>query len=178
MEIQTLPPRRMCRVIAIRADSICRLVTYAGSRAWIAYSPKLISVPPLARPVRAGWCCLRCLTRRGISTCQPSVWVSVAVASAAAVPSGPAARGTVRSGAARRGGRRVSPLRLGVGGRRLGGCGPLGTRCLRDGLLGSDLAGGHGHAARRRGRVGGVEAGGGEGGRGRARRRAAARCAG
>src|SRR3712207_9029499 len=34
----------------------------------MAYSPKLISVPPLARPERLGWCCLRCLTRRGIST--------------------------------------------------------------------------------------------------------------
>src|SRR3712207_1334657 len=58
----------MWRVMAIRADSICRLVTYAGSSAWMAYSPKLISVPPLARPERLGWCCLRCLTRRGIST--------------------------------------------------------------------------------------------------------------
>src|SRR3954469_18235481 len=67
MEIHTLPPRLMCRVMAIRADSICRLVTYAGSRAWMAYSPKLISVPPLARPERLGWCCLRCLTRRGMS---------------------------------------------------------------------------------------------------------------
>src|SRR5919199_534027 len=67
MVIHTLPPRRMCRVMAIRADSICRLVTYAGSRAWIAYSPKLIAVPPLAAPDRLGWCCLRCLTRRGIN---------------------------------------------------------------------------------------------------------------
>src|SRR6478672_9107862 len=57
----------MCRVMAIRADSICRFVTYAGSRAWIANSPKLISVPPLALPDRFGWCCLRCLTRRGMS---------------------------------------------------------------------------------------------------------------
>src|SRR5215203_4201482 len=53
--------------MAIRADSICRLVTYAGSRAWMAYSPKLIDVPPLALPERLGWCCLRCLTRRGMS---------------------------------------------------------------------------------------------------------------
>src|ERR687890_989693 len=68
MEIQPFPPRRMWRVMAIRADSICRLVTYAGSSAWMAYSPKLIWVPPLARPERLGWCCLRCLTRRGIST--------------------------------------------------------------------------------------------------------------
>src|SRR5919107_3259218 len=68
METQSFPPRRMWRVMAIRADSICRLVTYAGSSAWMAYSPKLIWVPPLARPERLGWCCLRCLTRRGIST--------------------------------------------------------------------------------------------------------------
>src|SRR5579875_3780161 len=67
MLIHTLPPRRMCRVIAIRADSICRLVTYAGSSAWIPYSPKVTWVPPLAAPWRFGWCCLRCLTRRGIS---------------------------------------------------------------------------------------------------------------
>src|SRR3712207_6013363 len=101
MEIQTLPPRRMCRVIAIRADSICRLVTYAGSRAWMAYSPKLMAVPPLARPERLGWCCLRCLTRRGVSIAQLSVFsvVSVAVASAAAVASGPATSATVVSGA-------------------------------------------------------------------------------
>src|SRR3954469_8951226 len=30
-------------------------------------SPKASFVPPLAAPVRFGWCCLRCLTRRGIS---------------------------------------------------------------------------------------------------------------
>src|SRR5919112_3963881 len=75
MLIHTLPPRRMCRVMAIRADSICRLVTYAGSRAWMAYSPKLIAVPPLAAPDRLGWCCLRCLTRRGISMASgPLLW--------------------------------------------------------------------------------------------------------
>src|SRR5919107_1759547 len=99
MEIQTFPPRRMWRVMAIRADSICRFVTYAGSSAWMAYSPKLICVPPLARPERLGWCCLRCLTRRGISTCQPSVGFCAAVFSAAAVASAPAASATVCSGA-------------------------------------------------------------------------------
>src|SRR4051812_6064738 len=67
MLIQTLPPRRMWRVMAIRADSICRFVTYAGSRAWMPYSPKTTFVPPLAAPERPGWCCLRCLTRRGMS---------------------------------------------------------------------------------------------------------------
>src|SRR4051812_38893203 len=31
------------------------------------YSPKVTRVPPLAAPERPGWCCLRCLTRRGMS---------------------------------------------------------------------------------------------------------------
>src|SRR5665647_3344868 len=30
-------------------------------------SPKAILVPPVAAPERPGWCCLRCLTRRGIN---------------------------------------------------------------------------------------------------------------
>src|SRR4051794_35431568 len=93
----------MWRVMAIRADSIWRLVTYAGSSAWMANSPKLIAVPPLALPDRLGWCCLRCLTRRGMSTCQPSVFsaavFSAALDSAAAVASGPATSATVVSGA-------------------------------------------------------------------------------
>src|SRR5580658_857761 len=67
MLIHTFPPRRMCRVIAIRAASICRLVTYACSRAWIPYSPNDTWVPPVALPVRCGRCCLRCLTLRGMS---------------------------------------------------------------------------------------------------------------
>src|ERR1700712_6074056 len=67
MLIHTLPPRLMCRVMAIRADSICRLVTYAGSRAWMPNSPNVTAVPPLAAPERPGWCCLRCLTLRGMS---------------------------------------------------------------------------------------------------------------
>src|SRR6202012_3364987 len=54
MLIQTLPPRRMCRVMAIRAASICRLVTYECSRAWMPNSPKLTAVPPLALPWRSG----------------------------------------------------------------------------------------------------------------------------
>src|SRR5262249_41525853 len=57
--IQTLPPRRMCRFIAIRAASIWRLGTYAGSSAWIPDSPKDTLVPPLAIPSRVGWCGLR-----------------------------------------------------------------------------------------------------------------------
>src|ERR1700678_2200312 len=67
MLIQTFPPRLMCRVMAIRAASICRLVTYECSIAWMPNSPKLTLVPPVAAPVRCGRCCLRCLTLRGIS---------------------------------------------------------------------------------------------------------------
>src|SRR5215470_7671806 len=67
MLIQTFPPRRMCLVIAIRAASICRLVTYECSTAWMPYSPKVTRVPPLAAPERSGRCCLRCLTLRGMS---------------------------------------------------------------------------------------------------------------
>src|SRR4029453_6919041 len=54
--IQTLPPRLMWRVIAIRAASIWRLVTYAGSRAWMPYSPNTTRLPPLLLPWRSGWC--------------------------------------------------------------------------------------------------------------------------
>src|SRR6266568_8052441 len=32
------------------------------------YSPNVTLVPPLAAPDRLGWCCLRCLTLRGMST--------------------------------------------------------------------------------------------------------------
>src|SRR5271165_696558 len=67
MLIHTFPPRRICRVMAIRAASICRLVTYACSRAWIPNSPNDTWVPPVALPVRCGRCCLRCLTLRGMS---------------------------------------------------------------------------------------------------------------
>src|SRR6266852_7116695 len=67
MLIHTFPPRRMCRVMAIRAASICRLVTYACSSAWIPNSPKFTWVPPEALPVRCGRCCFLCLTLRGMS---------------------------------------------------------------------------------------------------------------
>src|SRR6188472_3021028 len=67
MLIQTLPPRLMWRVMAIRAASIWRAVSQPGSRAWIPNSPKVISLPPLVRPlVRPRWC-LRCATLRGIN---------------------------------------------------------------------------------------------------------------
>src|SRR5215469_13851159 len=91
MLIHTFPPRRMCRVIAIRAASICRLVTYACSSAWMPYSPKATLVPPVALPCRSGRCCLRCLVLRGMSIPQPS---SPAVAATSA---GAAARALASS---------------------------------------------------------------------------------
>src|SRR4029450_6792935 len=66
MLIHTLPPRRMYLVMAIRAASICRLVTQAGSIACRPYSPKVTEVPPVAMPPRRGRCCLRCFTRLGV----------------------------------------------------------------------------------------------------------------
>src|SRR6266545_2367036 len=67
MLIHTLPPRLMYLVMAIRAASIWRLVTQAGSAACRPCSPKLTLVPPLASPPRRGRCCLRCLIRLGVS---------------------------------------------------------------------------------------------------------------
>src|SRR6056297_2167571 len=65
--IQTLPPRLIERVMAIRAASIWRAVSQPGSSAWIPYSPKWRPEPPLVRPfVRPRWC-LRWATLRGIS---------------------------------------------------------------------------------------------------------------
>src|SRR5690625_3120789 len=74
--IHTLPPRLMWRVMAIRAASICRFVTYAPDTAWIPSSPNLSVVPPVATPRRLGWCCLRTLTLRGTnnSTVPPHHW--------------------------------------------------------------------------------------------------------
>src|SRR5919202_1362921 len=123
MLIQTLPPRRMCRVMAIRALSICRLVTYAGSRAWMPHSPNVTAVPPLAAPDRSGWCCLRCLTRRGMSMRQPSdPWLSAVVlasgwpvtAGGAGGPALPPARPPAAP--PRRGGGTPSPPHGGPGG--------------------------------------------------------------
>ena len=48
MLIQTLPPRLILRVIAIRAASIWRLVTQPRSSAFRPYSPNSTEVPPLA----------------------------------------------------------------------------------------------------------------------------------
>src|SRR3954453_8284 len=140
----------MCRVMAIRADSICRLVTYAGSRAWIAYSPKLIAVPPLALPPRSGWCCLRCLTRRGMSMTQLSVF-SVAVASAA--PGAPGGGGLGAGGLGN--GLLGSDVTGGLRDDSLGGVGGRAGRVLGSGAAGlgptSGGAGGNRATVRRLG---------------------------
>src|SRR4029453_12698192 len=75
MLIHTFPPRRMGRVIATRAASICRFVIHAASSATRPKSPKCTSVPPLARPRRRPRCTLRCLTFFGasISPASPSL---------------------------------------------------------------------------------------------------------
>src|SRR3954447_25361238 len=57
------------------------------------HSPKVTRVPPLAGPERFGWCCLRCLTRRGISIGQLSSGV-VGVGSAAWLSAAGVARST------------------------------------------------------------------------------------
>src|SRR5919107_6313517 len=101
MLIHTLPPRLMWRVIAIRADSIWRFVTYDDSVAWMPKSPNASVVPPLAAPVRLGWCCLRCLTLRGINMAQASPVVSVGTA-APVVPAGVFAGSPAGGGAPRR----------------------------------------------------------------------------
>src|SRR6266576_6077450 len=67
MRIQILPPRLMCRVMAIRAASICRSVIQAASRHFSQYSPKLIALPRLATPFIRPRICLRCLTFFGIN---------------------------------------------------------------------------------------------------------------
>src|SRR5688572_18100959 len=67
MRIQIFPPRRMWRVIAIRAASICLLVIHAGSSAWMPYSPKSNLAPPFAMPFMRPRATFRCLTRLGIN---------------------------------------------------------------------------------------------------------------
>src|SRR5690349_8361306 len=120
MLIHTLPPRRMCRVMAIRAASICRLVTYACSSAWIPYSPKFTWVPPVALPVRCGRCCFLCLTLRGMS--MSSALLARAGASGLGGPA-PPLRLTRRT---------LRPLL---------GCGPqCGRLCLTPGPAGRRLA--------------------------------------
>src|SRR5688500_5083705 len=65
--IHTFPPRLILRVIATRAASIWRFVIHAASSDFRPYSPNWTVVPPLARPALRPRCCLRCLTRFGVS---------------------------------------------------------------------------------------------------------------
>src|SRR5436305_15207025 len=67
MLIQTLPPRLILRVIAIRAASIWRLVIQPRSSAFSPNSPNSTREPPFVRPGIRPRCCLRCLTRFGVN---------------------------------------------------------------------------------------------------------------
>src|SRR5271154_1170701 len=53
--------------MAIRAASIWRAVSHAGSMAWIPKSPNATDAPPLAWPESRPRCVLRCLTFLGIN---------------------------------------------------------------------------------------------------------------
>src|SRR6185312_11189459 len=70
--IQTLPPRLMKRVIAIRAASIWRAVIQPHSMALRPYSPKEIDEPRHAFPVMRPRCTLRNFTFLGINIVQIS----------------------------------------------------------------------------------------------------------
>src|ERR1700722_90476 len=65
--IQTFPPRRTWRVMAIRAASIWRAVSHPGSRAWMPKSPKATDAPPLAWPFNRPRCVLGGLAFLGIN---------------------------------------------------------------------------------------------------------------
>src|SRR4029453_15922653 len=122
----------------------------------MANSPKLIDVPPFALPPRSGWCCLRCLTRRGMSMAQLSVF-SVAVFSAAgASTAGVSTAGVSTTGASTAGvstlGARGPPAALLTVGERLEGR-TLGARTADVTLVDPDL-----HADAAEGRAGLVDA--------------------
>src|SRR4051812_27613280 len=65
--IQTLPPRLILRVMAIRAASIWRFVSQPASSALMPNSPNCTFVWPRESPGLRPRCCLRCLTRLGES---------------------------------------------------------------------------------------------------------------
>src|SRR5258708_32957892 len=67
MRIQIWPPRRTCRVIARRGDSICGLVIKEASSACSPKVPKAMWLPRWAAPRRWPRWILRCLVRLGIS---------------------------------------------------------------------------------------------------------------
>src|SRR5579884_4111280 len=67
MLIQTLPPRLILRVIAMRAASIWRFVTHPLSSALIPKSPNCTAAWPLVSPVRRPRCAFRNFVFFGIS---------------------------------------------------------------------------------------------------------------
>src|SRR5882724_9483693 len=125
MLIHTFPPRLTWRVMATRADSICRLVIQPGSTAWRPKSPKFTCVPPLERPRMRPRCCLRCLTFFGLSTGRPPFIVAGTGGATARSAVGDAVGG----GRCRSGGRRLT---LHVAGTTAGG--PAGGSSSRGGL--------------------------------------------
>src|SRR6267378_2915449 len=86
IRIHILPPRLMLRVMATRAASIWRFVSHAGSSAWSPYSPNVTEPPRYAFPHMRPRCCLRYLTRFGISMGRRSYLV-LAVSTAAGLSS-------------------------------------------------------------------------------------------
>ena len=67
IRIQIFPPRLVRRLMARRLASICRAVTQPHSWAWRANEPKAMVLPLVAMPRMRPRCCLRNLTRRGLS---------------------------------------------------------------------------------------------------------------
>ena len=91
--IQTLPPRLMKRVIAIRAASIWRDVIQPHDIAFRPYSPKAIDDPRHALPVMRPRCTLRYLTFLGINIYQFSLLPLIPIP---LLPSGLSARRRAR----------------------------------------------------------------------------------
>src|SRR5437870_1453117 len=120
MLIHTFPPRLTWRVMATRADSICRLVIQPGSTAWRPKSPKFTCVPPLERPRMRPRCCLRCLTFFGLSIGWPPFTAGGTAGSTAGGAVGDAVRGAAAGTTARRaGGDAIGGRRCSGGRRRL-----------------------------------------------------------
>src|SRR5688572_23156180 len=109
----------------------------------MANSPKLIAAPPLALPPRSGWCCLRCLTRRGMSMVSALRLLVGRRLGRGGLDSGGLGHGRLDSG--RLDGRRLDDGRL--HGRRLDG-GRLGGRSLSRSAAGLGATGGGARGAR------------------------------
>src|SRR5690606_39276564 len=65
IRIHTFPSRFMARVIAWRADSICRLLSHIGSSAFSAKEPKDIVAPRLATCLIRPFCAFLCFVLFG-----------------------------------------------------------------------------------------------------------------